>query len=84
MALGFLPPQRLHRSQTFGFDLGKIVAFRTIFSDVVELPLNLVDARLSRLHRVVGHRFPAVVVDRTAGEHLEVLGVAVPPACPAR
>ena len=76
-----LPPQRDqlgHLLREFG---GQVVDLGDVLGHVVELPDVVVPGRVGpqavvvdRADRVVGHRLPAVVVDRPRPEHLEVLG----------
>jgi len=74
VALGFQPPPVDHRGESFRFGRGEVVALRRVLGHVVQLPLDVIEAGLSDHHRVEGDRLPAVVVERTASEHLEVLG----------
>ena len=79
-------------SATFsGNSAAQVVRLGDVLGDVVELPDVVVERRVGaqpvvvdRADRVEGHRLPAVVVDGTRPEHLEVLGdVAAGFALPA-
>ena len=73
VAFRFLPPQLDHGAQAFGFGGGEVARLGRILGDVVQLPLDGVEAGLVGLDGVERHGLPAVLVQRAAAEHLEVL-----------
>ena len=77
VALGLSPPETVQLGQLVGLPLGQVLGFGRVGGHVVQLPRHLVEARLVELNRVIGDRLPAIVVDRPAPEHLEVLSGAV-------
>ena len=81
VATGFVPPQRDELGDLLGVLGGEVVRLGDVLGHVVELPDVFVEGRVGaeavvvdRSHGVVRDRLPAVVVDGTRAEHLEVLG----------
>ena len=76
VGLGLGPPPLDHRRQPIGVGHRPVVALGRVGDDVVELPAVVVRRGVAVHHRDVRDRLPALVVDRSAPEHLEVLGGA--------
>ena len=72
--IGLDPPQIDQLLQLLRVLFGQVVTLGEIFSDVVELPLVIIEMT-SGFHLVFGDRLPALVPQRSGTEDLVILGL---------